>query len=263
MKMDARAVQGMLSVLVACFMVGDMASAQTSVPGAAAAPASTQTPADHVETLEDVVVRGKHLAQEIDEAENRFFSLFNELNTDDRYDTHCVYLQMTSGSRIQTRACIPGFVADAMADWAPYKARCQPPEEPEYGPGGPEFVCLDRSKDGRLSMDEASARSELVGAFLQYDTDPTDGYLSTKEFPVDLPAPSVYQPPPPPLVLMEGSSRWYDHMLEVTNSDPSLKKMADHLGGLYKELSAAQRKYDRLEKEALPKAKPNPGPRSR
>jgi hypothetical protein len=250
MMMDARALRWSFPLLAAAlFMV--------------AAVAVAQAPAEDTETLEEVVVRGKHLSQEIDEAENRFFGLFNELNTDDRYDTHCVYLQMTSGSRIQTRACIPGFVADAMADWAPYKARCQPPEEPEYGPGGPEFVCLDRSKDGRISMDEASARSELIGAFLQYDTDPTDGYLSTKEFPADLPAPSVYQPPPPPLVLMEGSSKWYDHMMKVTNSDPRLKKMADHLGGLYKELSAAQRKYDSLEKEALPKAKPNPGPRSR
>jgi hypothetical protein len=214
------------------------------------------------DTLDDVVVRGKHLAEEIEEAENRFFALFNELNKDDRYDTRCVYSRVRSGGRMQSRICLPEFVIDAIVDWAPVSARCQPPEEPEYGPGGQEFVCLDRNKDGRLSRDEASARSELEGAFLRYDIDPNDGFLSTREFPTDLPAPVVYRPPPPQLVLMEGSGRWYDHMMKVTNSDPRLKQMADHLGGLHEELSAAQRRYDR-QKPALPKAKPNPGPRSR
>jgi hypothetical protein len=51
-------------------------------------------------------------------------------------------------------------------------------------------------------------------------------------------------------------------MMQVTTSDPRLKKMADHLGGLYQQLAATQRQYDKLEAEVLPKtSKRNTGPR--
>jgi hypothetical protein len=51
-------------------------------------------------------------------------------------------------------------------------------------------------------------------------------------------------------------------MMKVTNGDPRLKKMADHLGGLYKELAATQQQFEKLEAEIPPRSrKRNPGPR--
>lgn len=201
---------------------------------------------EELDELEEVVVQGKNIAEEIVKAETEYYALFNDLNKDDRYDTHCVFLKLETGSSMESRVCIPGFVADAMADWAPFKARCQPPVEP----GQDEFDCLDRSRNGRISMDEASARIELASEFMTLDAD-QNGSLDRTEFPLDLPPPTaVYQPPAPEMVLMEGSKRWYDHMMQVTKSDPRLMKMADNLGGLYQDLAATQRRYDKLDTEA-------------
>ncbi len=207
-----------------------------------------------LEELDEVVVHGKQLMEQIVDAEEEFYKLFNDLNKDDRYDTHCVYLQMQGDSRMQTRSCIPGFVADAMANWAPFKARCQPPQEPEYGRDSPEFACLDRNNDGRLSLEEASARDELASAFFEIDADGNrDGSISGEEFQqaidnrTDLSAPPVYMPPTPDAILVDGTKRWYDHMTSVVNSDPRLRKMASHLGDLYYDLGQAQRRFDELD----------------
>ena len=237
----------------------------------AQAPAPAQSTAEVIEELEEVVVHGRRLKDEIVEAEDKYFSLFNEVNKDDRYDTHCVALQLEQDSRMQRRACIPGFVADAMADWAPYKARCQPPQE---GAGFDEFSCLDRNRDNRISQQEAAARMELEDAFMDLDVDGgADNYLSRAEFtascrdcdPAKIPSPaSVYMPPTPDAVLMNGTTKWYQHMLAVTNSDPRLQKMADELGAMYEQLIAAQVRIDDL--DARSKAgtgKVSTGPRGR
>jgi hypothetical protein len=232
--------------------------AATATAGEAAAPPGVAT-AD----IDEVVVRGKQLSQQINEAEDEYFALFNDVNKDDRYDTHCVYLRLAESSRIESRACIPGFVADAMADWAPFKARCQPPQQGQWD----EFSCLDRNNDNRVSLDEAAARPELEAQFDRVNNNPPiDNYLSREEMLDDDPpleqATAVYMPPPPQLVLMEGSAKWYEHMMKVTNGDPRLKKMADHLGGLYKELAATQQQFEKLEADIPPRSrKRNPGPR--
>jgi hypothetical protein len=141
----------------------------------AQAPAPAASTEEVIEELEEVVVHGRRLKDEIVQAEDKYFALFNEVNKDDRYDTHCVALQLEQDSRLQRRACIPGFVADAMAEWAPYKARCQPPQE---GSGFDEFSCLDRNKDNRISLQEAAARMELEDAFRDLDVDGgADNYL--------------------------------------------------------------------------------------
>jgi hypothetical protein len=237
----------------------------------AQAPSPAKPVSEVLDELEEVVVHGRQLKDEIVKAEDKYFALFNEVNKDDRYDTHCVSLQMDRESRLQTRACIPGFVADALADWAPFKARCQPPQE---GAGFDEFSCLDRSKDGRISQQEAEARGELGVAFRDLDKDGgADGYLNRMEFtascsdcdPAKIPSQeSVYMPPTPDVVLMNGSAKWYQHMLEVTKSDPRLKKMADELGGMYEQLTAAQRRINELDAQAKPKTgKFSTGPRGR
>ena len=258
-----RKQRSILAVKLLVAMLATLVSAPAPAP-AAAAP-------EILEELDEVVVHGRQLKEEIIKAEDKYFALFNEVNKDDRYDTHCVSLAMERDSHLQHRACIPGFVADAIADWAPFKARCQPPQE---GAGFDEFSCLDRSKDGRISAQEADARSELAIAFTDLDKDGgADGYISRIEFtascgdcdPSKIPAAdAVYMPPTPDAVLMNGSKKWYQHMLDVTNTDPRLKKMADELGGMYQQLTAAQRRIDELDAQTKPKTgKVSTGPRTR
>ncbi len=213
-------------------------------------------PLEEIQELDEVFVQGKRLMEDIVEAENEFYKLFNAVNNDDRYDTHCVYLQMQEGSKMQSRACIPGFVADALADWAPFKARCQPPQEMEYGRDGPEFACLDRDNNGRLTMQEASAREELAAAFFEIDlAGDRNGDISGDEFQqavetrADLSAPPVHMPATPDAVLLEGTRKWHDHMTAVVNADARLHEMAAQLGDMYYELSRAQRRFDELDAE--------------
>lgn len=264
----ARVIHGQRTALaVVLSLTAMVAFAQAPAP----APAPAASSAEVIEELEEVVVHGRHLKDEIVKAEDKYFALFNDVNKDDRYDTHCVSLQMQQDSRMQSRACIPGFVADAMADWAPFKARCQPPQE---GSGFDEFSCLDRNKDNRISLNEAGARSELEDAFTDLDVDGgADTYLSRNEFtascsdcdPAKLPAPgAIYMPPTPDAVLMNGTTKWYQHMLQVTNGDPRLKKMADELGGMYEQLIAAQIRINELDEQAKSgTSKVSTGPRGR
>jgi len=238
---------------------------------AAQSPAPAANPGEVLEELEEVVVHGRRLKDEIIKAEDKYFALFNEVNKDDRYDTHCVALQMERDSRMQSRACIPGFVADAMAEWAPFKARCQPPQD---GASFDEFSCLDRNGDRRISQIEAGARSELEAAFVDLDKDGgADGYINRAEFTASCsdcdpskipPADAVYMPPTPDAVLMNGSTKWAQHMLAVTNSDPRLKKMADELGAMYEELVTAQVRINELDAQSKPgTGKVSTGPRGR
>lgn len=219
-----------------------------AAPNWAAAADAAPSSAATFEELDEIVVKGKRLSEEIAEREDKFFDLFNQINTDDRYDTNCVQIRLNSDSRMQSRACIPGFVADALADWVPFRARCQPPQE-----GFDEFDCLDRNDDRRLSRAEAAVRFELDAQFTTIDED-RDGEISRQEWPEDMSFSAPYMPPPPDLVLMEGSKAWYEHMMKVTQSDPRLQEMADHLGGLYQELGATQRRFNEVDAALQKKA---------
>jgi len=234
----------------------------------APAPAPSADPQEHMQELDEITVHGKRLAQAIADAEDDFYQLYNKVDKDDKYHTSCVYLNIDPdhpSSGIKTRVCLPGFVADAMADWAVWKARCQPPEP---GTGYDEFDCLDRNKDGRLSWNEAQAREELGADFPQLDSN-HDGMLSRQEFAAQTSAgpPAIYQPPPPQLVLMEGSKGWYDHMMKVVNGDPRLQEKAGHLDDLYHELASVQREFGKAQaataKDQPPKVvRTNNGPRA-
>jgi hypothetical protein len=266
--MDARraAAALILSTLSLAVIPAEPASS-----GVQPSPNQASAPLEEIQELDEVFVQGKRLMERIVEAENEFYKLFNAVNSDDRYDTHCVYLQMQEGSRMQSRACIPGFVADALADWAPFKARCQPPLEMEYGRDGPEFACLDRDNNGRLTLQEASAREELAAAFFEIDlAGDRNGDISGDEFQravetrADLSAPPVHMPATPDAILMEGTKKWHDHMTAVVNGDARLHEMAAHLGDMYYELSRAQRRFEELDAAAKPKnGKVRLGPRVR
>jgi hypothetical protein len=236
-------------------------AAATVALGAETAPTQTSArPAagDALQELDEIMVRGKKLKQVIADAEDEFFSIFNDVNTDDDYDTSCVYLNLDAGnggSLLKSRVCMPGFVADAMASWAVSKVECT------------DFNDHDGDFDGRISRDEADEDEDLKNLFIVLDKN-HDQYLSAMEYAErNMPlTPGCYQPPPPQLV-MEGTQKWYDHSMKVINGDPRLQKMAGHLDDLYRELYAEEAQLTRvkaaLDVDAVPVAvKPNPGPRA-
>ncbi len=237
------------------------APATAATPAADTAPAAAASPAEQLQELDEIMVRGKRLLDQIADEEDDFYALFNKVNKDEKYDTSCVYLNLDPQSltaSIKSRVCIPGFVADAMSDFAVWKMRCQPPYE-----GFDEFDCLDRNKDGRISWQEATARQELDSEFTTLDAD-LDGKLARDEFEAQsFGAPVTYQPPPPQLVLMEGTKAWYDHMMKVIREDPKLGEMAGKLDDLYRELAAVQSRYEELDpqQQAIRASRRETGPR--
>lgn len=121
-----------------------------------AAAASTASPAEApLEELDEILVRGQSLTRAIADAEDDFFKLYNNLNKDDDYDTSCVYLALDPSSRITSRTCIPGFVADAMADQVYFAEECKASQDAEgnqqspppcYTPPPPQLVLMERSE---------------------------------------------------------------------------------------------------------------------
>lgn len=216
-----------------------------------AAPAeSPQPPLDgeRFDELEEVVVRGKRLYEAIVEAEDEFFKLYNEVDKNRRYRIQCVRLNANpdkSFAGTDDRVCMPGFMVDATVDWTGWKVRCQP-----------EFSDFDGNRDGGISIIEAQANRDLA-------TDMMIGGKSRiyprefEEWARDVIAnANCHIPPPPELVLMDGSAAWQQHMLEVTNSDPRLHEMADRLGGMYYELRTAQLEYRNRYRERKEDAAP-------
>lgn len=235
-----------------------------SLPAAAAQQEQFPGETQAMQELEEIIVRGTTIQEQIAERENEFFKLFNEINKNNDYDMNCAMVNIdpdNPGSRLMSRVCMPSFVANAVADWTVWKMRCQPPLE-----GFDEFDCLDRNNDNRLTWQEASARPELDARLFELDAD-QNGYLTRDELPEDSMSGSgpLFQPAPPDLVLMEGTEAWREHMTKVTNSDARLKEMADELGGLYYELRATQVKAYEVDAEIKAKRAQNlnSGPRAR
>jgi hypothetical protein len=72
------------------------------------------------EEPEEVIVRGRRLADfraELDTAQLRVYEVFNELNTDDTFDVHCQRESVT-GTRTRRQICRPEFKNDIAGDAA-------------------------------------------------------------------------------------------------------------------------------------------------
>jgi len=136
-------------------ILGTTASAQNAA-ASAATPAPATAP---VQPLDEIVVHGKRLKRAIADAEDSFFVLYNQLNRDHDYDTNCVYLRTSiedPDSQIASRVCIPGFLADAVADEVYFSAECQAPTDGSgtqysplacYTPPPPQLLLVERSND--------------------------------------------------------------------------------------------------------------------
>ena len=223
--------------------IGQAASADGPTGQLEAPQAASEAP---LLELEEVLVHGKRLQERIVEAEDEFYKLFNQVNKDDDYDTNCALLNLSadSGSRLNSRLCLPVFVAEAIADYTVFRRNCQPPLD-----GFDEFSCLDRNDDERLSMQEASVRPQLDAQFFMLDAD-RNSYLTRDEVPQEgMGAPPAYMPPPPELVLAEGTQKWYAHTMKVIQSDPRLQEMAGKLDEMHLEMNQTRRQVAQIEND--------------
>lgn len=178
---------GLICVFTLCAGTGTVAAA------AEAAPAAAEPPITEIQDLEDILVRGKRLRDAIADAEDEFFALYNRINKDDDYSTSCVNLTLDPDSRITSRMCIPGFMADALADQVYFQQQCQSPGRDEdgnefppppcYTPPPPQLVLTERGRDyannlmkviktdlnlQRLAGDLDDLYYELQGVQVQY-----------------------------------------------------------------------------------------------
>lgn len=71
------------------------------------------------ETIEEIVVYGEksmtQLRVELHRAEDKVYTLFNSLNSDDEYDIHC-YLEAPIGSHIRRRICRANYEVKATTE---------------------------------------------------------------------------------------------------------------------------------------------------
>jgi hypothetical protein len=196
-----------------------------------------------LDELDEVLVRADRAAIVIADLEDEYYKLYNKLNKDNNYDVHCSYLNTdpdNPDSRLRSRVCMPEFLTDAMVDWA--QGRCE----------FPDFTSLDLNKDHSLSEAEAAGNRELSRQLWELDTNRDRRLVYTEfiEFSGELPT-ACYQPPPPELVLVGRTERWYQQMLKVTAGDERLLKMASNLGDLYGQLRVLQKHAGKLEARAM------------
>lgn len=100
-------------------LAAGVAIAQDSAHSSAAAN-PPQIAAESAMELEEVEVIGKKLHQlqrELVEAQDRFYALYNELNTNDDFDIHCL-MEARTGALIRKRECRLEFLMEASAQEA-------------------------------------------------------------------------------------------------------------------------------------------------
>jgi len=126
--------------------MGCGAYAAAAAPNAPAAPLDAQ----QYQQLDEIMVRGTRVREAIANAEDEFFGLYNSLNKDDDYSASCVFLPLDGTTQIKSHICIPGFMADAMADQVYFSQQCQASPgfvaaTPCYTPPTPQQVLSERS----------------------------------------------------------------------------------------------------------------------
>jgi hypothetical protein len=136
------------------------ASAADAAP--AAAGAAAPPPINQVQELDEILVRGKRLRDAIADAEVDLFALYKIINKVDDYITSCIYINLDPDPEIKSRMCIPGFMADALADQVYFAQQCQSPGRDEngndvppppcYTPPPPQLVLTQRAKDYANNM---------------------------------------------------------------------------------------------------------------
>jgi hypothetical protein len=106
------------SLLIVAMATGtSLAADAPSVP--APSPLAAQQPVEELQQLDEIWVRGKRLAQVIEDAEDAFFARYNKLNKDRNFDVRCGYVALSRDSMIMTRTCVPDFIATYATYYSP------------------------------------------------------------------------------------------------------------------------------------------------
>lgn len=117
-----------LVLMLASALSGPLPAAEMQAPSVAVDDAAMLIPVvaddggvtEPAQELPEVVVRGNRLWQlreAMIEAEDRFYALYNELNTNDDFDVHC-RREAPLGTRIKSRVCRVAYHEDAQAEYA-------------------------------------------------------------------------------------------------------------------------------------------------
>ena len=146
MKITTRNLHLTLATL-ACLAVATGASAAEVAVRDSVAAASRNEP--QIQELDEVLVRGGRLRDAIVDAEDDFFKLYNQLNKNSDFTTSCIFASVQADSQIKSRFCIPGFMADAMADQVYFSEQCKaaagsPAGTTCYTPPTPQQVLMER-----------------------------------------------------------------------------------------------------------------------
>jgi hypothetical protein len=222
--------------LVLSLALAGISMAADAPPDNASTPASTPAgsqPEQNAQELEEVWVQGKRLAHRIEDAEDEFFPLYNKANKNNDFDIRCGYAYLSVDTMIMGRTCIADFLGRSYGPPV-YWSSC-------YGYGG--FYGSSPRFFG------------YRGPYVSYGAC-VDAY--------------GYEPPSAELILMARKDDLRRNMLKVINNDPELLKKAAHLGDLYRELEAVQKRYRtakgiKVKGSADAKPKPvrvNTGPRT-
>jgi hypothetical protein len=142
--------------------VGSHAADGNSRSSAAAA-ADSQA----VQELDEILVRGTRVRDAIAAAEDEFFLLYNSLNKDDDYSASCVFIPL-GDTQIRSHICIPGFMADALADQVYFAEQCRASAvdgvaAPCYTPPTPQQVLTERSRSYANNLMKVIRSDERLG----------------------------------------------------------------------------------------------------
>lgn len=229
MSRKATGISGLPLVIVLSLSM--MSGAWAADAPAATADSAAAQPAEQLEELEEVWARGKSLAQEIREAEDSFYAVYNKVNRNESFRITCGEMSLHPGSMIMRRICVPGFAAIA------------------YRSSYPTTVYSSCNTSGLATnqhgvLQSLTSTPSCMGAWSVSGL--AMGNLSMRD------------------LVAARAKELAVHMMMVINSDARLKDMAGQLDDLYLEFNSTRVRYNEV-KPAESGAKPrrvNTGPRA-
>lgn len=218
------------------FLAALAAPAQAVEAPPAGLPAESIQPVEELVELDEVMVRGKLVANAIITTENIVFRMYNNLNKDNRYDIHCFDLQMNRYRLSMLRTCLPEFLSNYSS----------PRFYPSVFAGGFGAVqpCGGRSgvdSNGNMFSMSSCPSGGYSGAFGSFGTyaTPYYGNPATTSAPLALTG----------IVPNERITGYKENLLRVLGSDPQLLEMANQLADMYREVDRIQARYLALQDE--------------
>lgn len=158
--MNVRSRVSLLALAAVLSMATGASAAEADNPAAA-------PPAVADQELDEILVRGTRVREAIAAAEDEFFELYNTLNKDDDYSASCVFIAI-GDTQIRSHMCIPGFMADAMADQVYFAEQCRASADlgapvPCYTPPTPQQVLIERSGGYASNLMKVIRSDERLG----------------------------------------------------------------------------------------------------